>query len=58
MERQAFELSLNNVLLPAGESYGGQYITMLTDRTLERNRQGAKPYINIKGYQIGNAVTA
>ena len=31
-----------------GESYGGQYITMLTDRTLERNRQGVRPIINLK----------
>jgi len=31
---------------------------MLTDRTLERNKQGVKPYINVKGYMVGNAVTA
>lgn len=41
-------LHLLRSCLWSGESYGGQYITMLTDRTLERNRQGARPTINIR----------
>jgi carboxypeptidase C (cathepsin A) len=57
-------------VLPAGESYGGVYVPLLTQRLLQHNQELAagssssgsssssrgQPY-NLAGYIVGNAVT-
>lgn len=41
----------------AGESYAGHYVPQLAKLVYERNRRVSKPYINFRGFLVGNAVT-
>ncbi|KAK9098190.1 hypothetical protein Syun_025235 [Stephania yunnanensis] len=41
----------------SGESYGGHYVPQLAKQIYEYNKAHPKPYINLKGFIVGNAVT-
>ncbi|GKU87217.1 hypothetical protein SLEP1_g1658 [Rubroshorea leprosula] len=41
----------------AGESYGGHYVPQLAKKIHDYNRAFSRPFINLKGYLVGNAVT-
>ncbi|XP_078443403.1 alpha/beta-Hydrolases superfamily protein [Wolffia australiana] len=41
----------------AGESYAGHYVPQLAKKILDYNKPLAKPFINLKGFLVGNAVT-
>ncbi|CAD7703457.1 unnamed protein product [Ostreobium quekettii] len=47
----------SNVFFISGESFGGIYVPMLTHEVVRGNEAGEKPYINLKGYLVGNGVT-
>ncbi|GLJ15733.1 hypothetical protein SUGI_0258910 [Cryptomeria japonica] len=40
-----------------GESYAGHYIPQLAKKIYEYNKRLSKPFINLKGFMVGNAVT-
>ncbi|KAK3140406.1 hypothetical protein QOZ80_5AG0400470 [Eleusine coracana subsp. coracana] len=41
----------------AGESYAGHYVPELSQLVYRNNKGVMKPYINFKGFMVGNAVT-
>ncbi|KAK8925696.1 Serine carboxypeptidase 24 [Platanthera zijinensis] len=41
----------------AGESYAGHYIPQLAKKICAYNKASAKPFINLQGFLVGNAVT-
>lgn len=41
----------------AGESYAGHYIPQLAKKICAYNKAAAKPFINLQGFLVGNAVT-
>eukprot|EP01018_Ginkgo_biloba_P014329 Gb_32826 [translate_table: standard] len=40
-----------------GESYAGHYVPQLAKKIYEYNKGISKPFINLKGFMVGNAVT-
>uniref|UniRef100_A0A1D1XLI7 Carboxypeptidase n=1 Tax=Anthurium amnicola TaxID=1678845 RepID=A0A1D1XLI7_9ARAE len=41
----------------SGESYAGHYVPQLAEKILNYNKGFSKPFINLKGFLVGNAVT-
>ncbi|KAF8389231.1 hypothetical protein HHK36_025924 [Tetracentron sinense] len=41
----------------SGESYAGHYVPQLAKKISEYNKASSKPFINLKGFIVGNAVT-
>ncbi|XP_042409727.1 serine carboxypeptidase 24 isoform X1 [Zingiber officinale] len=41
----------------SGESYAGHYVPQLAKKIVEYNKASLKPFINLKGILVGNAVT-
>ncbi|OAY69363.1 Serine carboxypeptidase 24 [Ananas comosus] len=41
----------------AGESYAGHYVPQLAKKIVDYNKAISKPFINLKGFLVGNAVT-
>ncbi|XP_072973915.1 serine carboxypeptidase 24-like isoform X1 [Typha angustifolia] len=41
----------------SGESYAGHYVPQLAKKIVEYNKASSKPFINLKGVLVGNAVT-
>ncbi|XP_042508667.1 serine carboxypeptidase-like 18 isoform X2 [Macadamia integrifolia] len=48
---------LNNPFYVAGDSYSGMIVPLVTKEISDGNEAGNEPFINIKGYLIGNPVT-
>ncbi|XP_042486582.1 serine carboxypeptidase-like 20 isoform X2 [Macadamia integrifolia] len=48
---------LSNPFYLAGESFAGVYVPTLASEVAKGIRDGLKPFLNFKGYMIGNAVT-
>ncbi|RLM94242.1 serine carboxypeptidase-like 33 isoform X1 [Panicum miliaceum] len=41
----------------SGESYAGHYVPQLAELVHDRNKDKASPYINLKGFMVGNPLT-
>ncbi|CAA7408098.1 unnamed protein product [Spirodela intermedia] len=41
----------------SGESYAGHYVPQLAKKIVDYNKSLTKPFINLKGFLVGNAVT-
>ncbi|KAG0472035.1 hypothetical protein HPP92_016581 [Vanilla planifolia] len=41
----------------AGESYAGHYVPQLAKKIYDYNKASSEPFINLKGFMVGNAVT-
>ncbi|XP_074582527.1 serine carboxypeptidase 24-like isoform X2 [Curcuma longa] len=41
----------------SGESYAGHYVPQLAKKIVDYNKASSKPFINLKGILVGNAVT-
>ncbi|XP_043708983.1 serine carboxypeptidase-like 18 [Telopea speciosissima] len=48
---------LNNPLYVAGDSYSGKIVPLVIKGIADGNEAGNEPFINIKGYILGNPVT-
>lgn len=46
-----------NELYMTGESYGGHYVPSFAKKIVEMNKQGVFPFLNLKGFMVGNAWT-
>lgn len=48
---------MSNPFYLAGDSYGGKIVPVVAEKLAEGNDAGQKPFVNLKGYIIGNPVT-
>eukprot|EP01117_Protostelium_nocturnum_P012922 TRINITY_DN4783_c0_g2_i2.p1 TRINITY_DN4783_c0_g2~~TRINITY_DN4783_c0_g2_i2.p1 ORF type:complete len:471 (+),score=127.14 TRINITY_DN4783_c0_g2_i2:3-1415(+) len=54
---KTFPQFAKNDFYVSGESYGGHYVTTLTERILKGNKEGKNPKLSLKGFLVGNAWT-